>query len=53
MVAAVVLLMVSLTVAFAHAARSIWREHEARHNRIQRQLQKDAIALLNRLLRQD
>jgi hypothetical protein len=52
-VAALVLLTVCLAVGFVHAARSIRKEHEARFNRIQRRLERDAAALLDRLLRRD
>jgi len=50
-VGALVLLAVCLAVAFVHAARSIRREHEARFIRIQRRLEQDATALVDRLLR--
>ena len=52
-VAALVLLTVCLAVAFVRAARSIRKEHEERFNRIQRRLERDAVALVDRLLRRD
>lgn len=52
-VAALVLLTIGLAVAFAYSARSIRKEHTARFNRIQRQLERDAAALVDRLLRRD
>ena len=52
-IAALVLLTVCLAVGFVYAARSIHREHEARFSRIQRQLQRDAAALVDRLLQRD
>ena len=52
-VAALVLLTVCLAIGFVHAARSIRKEHEARFNRIQRRLEADASALVDRLLRRD
>jgi hypothetical protein len=50
-VAALVVLMVCLAVGFAQAARSIRDEHAARFRRIQRRLEEDAAALVNRLFR--
>jgi hypothetical protein len=52
-VAALVLLTVCLAVGFVHIARSIWKEHEARFSRIQRRLEREAGALVDRLLRRD
>jgi hypothetical protein len=52
-VVALVLLMVCLTVGFVYSARSIRNEHEARFRRIQRRLEEDAAALVDRLLRRD
>jgi hypothetical protein len=52
-VAALVLLTVSVAVGFVHAARAIRKEHEARFRRIQRRLKTDAAALMDRLHRRD
>ena len=52
-VAALVLLLVCLAVAFVRAARSIRREHQARRTRLQQRLEEDATALVDRLLRRD
>jgi hypothetical protein len=52
-VGALVLLTICLAVGFVHAARSIRQEHEARFSRIQRRLERDAAALVDRLLRRD
>jgi hypothetical protein len=52
-VAGLVLLTVCLAVGYTKAARSIRKEHEARFNRIQRRLEEDATALVDRLLRRD
>lgn len=49
----VMLLIVRLAVVFVYSARSIRKEHKTRFNRIQRQLERDAAALLDRLLRRD
>ena len=51
-VAALVVLVVCLAVGFVRAARSIRKEHEARFSRIQRRLEEDAAALVDRLFRQ-
>jgi hypothetical protein len=52
-VAALVLFTVCLAVGFVYAARSIRKEHVARFSRIQRRLETDAQALVDRLLRRD
>lgn len=52
-VAALVLLTVCLAVGFVNIARSIRKEHEERFSRIQRRLERDAAALVDRLLRRD
>ena len=52
-VAALVLLTICLAVGFVYAARSMWKEHEARFSRIQQRLERDAAALVDRLLRRD
>ena len=52
-VGALVVLFVCLAIAFTRAARSIRKEHEARFSRIQRRLEEDATALVDRLLRRD
>jgi hypothetical protein len=44
---------VCLAVGFVRSARAIRKEHEARFNRIQRRLERDAAALVDRLLRRD
>lgn len=51
--AATLLLTVCLAVAFVHVARAIRKEHHARFNRIQQRLERDAAALLDRLLRRN
>lgn len=48
---AVGLLTVGLGVAFGYAARAIRREHDIRFRRIQQRLERDAAALVDRLLR--
>ena len=50
-IAALVALTVCLAVAFVRSARAIRNEHEARFSRIQRRLEDDAYALVDRLLR--
>jgi hypothetical protein len=52
-VAALVLLFVCLAVTYVRAARAIRRDHEARFSRIQRRLEEDANALVDRLFRRD
>ena len=52
-VAAVVLLIVFLAVAFVRSARAIRKEHRARVTRMQRRLEEDATALVDWLLRRD
>jgi len=52
-VAGLVLLTACLAVGFVYSARSIRKEHEARFSRIQRRLEEDAAALVDRLLRRD
>ena len=55
-VAALVLLTICLAclaVGFVQSARAIRREHQARFSRIQRRLEEDATALIDRLLRRD
>ena len=52
-VAALVLLTVCLTVAFVQIARTIRKEHQARFRQIQQRLERDATALVDRLLRRD
>jgi hypothetical protein len=52
-VVALVLLIVCLAVGFGYSARSIRKEHKARFSRIQRRLEEDAAALVDRLLRRD
>ena len=51
--AAAVLVIACLALGFLRVARSIWNEHNARFGRIQRRLEKDATALVDRLLRRD
>ena len=52
-VAGLVLLTVCLAVAFAREARAIRKEHVARFRRIEEQLERDAAALVDELLRRD
>ena len=52
-IGALVLLTACLGVGFVHIARSIRKEHEARFSRIQRRLETDATALVDRLIRRD
>ena len=52
-VCAVIMLTVCLTIGFAYAARSIRREHEARFRRIQQRLERDAVAIVDRLLKRE
>lgn len=51
--AATLLLTVCLSVGLVQAARVIRKEHHARFNRIQQRLERDAVALLDRLLRRN
>lgn len=50
-VSGVVLLTVCLAIVFVYAACSIRKEHEARFSRIQQRLEKDATAIVDRLLK--
>jgi hypothetical protein len=50
-VSGVVLLTVCLAIVFVYSACSIRKEHEARFNRIQQRLEKDATAIVDRLLK--
>jgi hypothetical protein len=52
-VGALVLMTVCLAVVFVRSARAIRKEHKARFSRIQQQLEADAAALVDRLLRRD
>jgi hypothetical protein len=48
--AAALLLTICLALSFVQAARAIQKEHHARFKRIQQRLERDAAALVDRLL---
>jgi hypothetical protein len=52
-VAGLALLLICLAVGFVRIAIAIRREHQARFSRIQQRLERDATALVDRLLRRD